>query len=195
MARQPKNQARITTKSGDDGTTGLLLGGRVSKADARTEAYGTVDEAVSALGLARALTEESRVRAIIEELQRHLFTVAAELATDPAHRDELAARFGVVTEAMTAELEAHLETLRAETTLPREFVVPGDTPASAAMDVARSVIRRAERRAVALQQAKTMTNPELVRFLNRASDLAFVVSRYLDRHLGYHGVGRRGAGR
>ena len=195
MARQPKNQARITTKAGDDGTTGLLLGGRVSKADARTEAYGTVDEAVSALGLARALTEESRVRAIIEELQRHLFTVAAELATDSAHHDELASRFGVVTEAMTAELEAHLETLRAETTLPREFVVPGDTQASAAMDVARSVIRRAERRAVGLQQAKTVTNPELVRFLNRASDLAFVVARYLDRHQGYHGIGRRGAGR
>lgn len=190
MADRPKGQARITTKTGDDGTTGLLLGGRVSKADARTEAYGTVDEAVSALGMARSLTEDTRVRAIIEGLQRHLFTVAAELATDAAHLDELATRFGVVTTAMTAELEAHQATLQAETELPREFVVPGDTPASAAMDVARSVIRRAERRAVALQEAQALANPEVVRFLNRASDLAFIIARYLDRHLPYHGAKR-----
>ena len=195
MAPQRKNQARITTKAGDDGTTGLLLGGRVSKADARTEAYGTVDEAVSAFGLARALTDESRIRTIIEELQRHLFTVAAELATDAAHLGELATRFGVVTEAMTAELETHLETLRAETELPREFVIAGDTPESAAMDVARSVVRRAERRAVALQEANITRNPEIVRFLNRTSDLAFVIARYLDRHQPYHSASRRGGSR
>jgi cob(I)alamin adenosyltransferase len=190
MPSAPEPQARITTKHGDDGTTGLLFGGRVSKADPRVEAYGVVDEAISALGLARATTQDGHTRTIIEGLQRHLFTVGAELATAPGFRQQFQQAFGVVTPAMTAELDEQLEALQAEIDLPREFVVPGDSPASAAMDVGRSVLRRAERQAVGLQDAGLLDGEELVRFLNRAGDLAFVLARHLDRHLPYNRVRR-----
>ncbi len=186
MPSDPQPQARIATKHGDDGTTGLLFGGRISKADLRVEAYGAVDEAISALGLARAVTKNGHTRTIIEGLQRHLFAVGAELATGPGLRQQLEQAFGVVTPAMTAELDEQLEALRAETDLPREFVIPGDSQASAAMDVARSVLRRAERRAVGLKDAGLLEGDELLRFLNRAGDLAFVLARHLDRRLPYH---------
>ena len=94
---------KIYTKYGDEGETGLLYGGRVSKADPRAEAYGTADEAVSALGLAKALSENPLVRSIVDRLQRELFTVGAELATDPAHYDKLLAHFSAVTPEMVEE--------------------------------------------------------------------------------------------
>ena len=179
---------RLYTKAGDDGETGLLYGGRISKADPRAEAYGAIDEAVSALGLARALAADPLVRENVELLQRDLFTVAAELATAADQRERLAAHFGVVTPEMTQRLEVLIDRLQAETELPRAFVVPGDSPASGALDLARAIVRRAERRVVALRQAGLLHGPEVLRFLNRAGDLLFILARYHDRRLPYNRV-------
>ena len=141
---------RIYTKYGDQGETGLLYGGRISKADPRAEAYGTIDEAVAALGLAKALIADTigtnaRMREAIDALQRALFTVGAELATAPEQRAKLLQHFAPVTPTMTAALEAQLDALSAEIELPREFIIPGGSPASAALDLARTTLRRAER--------------------------------------------------
>jgi cob(I)alamin adenosyltransferase len=168
---------RIYTRSGDDGTTGLLYGGRVSKADPATEAYGTVDEAVAALGVARASTDAPGVRAQILRLQRDLFVVGADLATNPDERRKLVDGVSLVTAAMVAALEASIDDHVAAHPLPNAFVVPGANPPSAALDVARVVVRRAERRVVELDGTGWPVNPEVRRYLNRLSDLVFVLAR------------------
>lgn len=167
---------RIYTKTGDDGTTGLLYGGRVPKDDLVTEAYGTTDEAVAVLGLARSLIDDPALTERILEIQRELFVVAADLATNPGQRGKLAAGVSLVTEAMTDDLEGRIDALVAERALPEVFIVPGATPASAAIDLARGTIRRAERRVVALERDREV-NPEVRRYLNRLSDLLFVLAR------------------
>ena len=167
----------IVTKTGDGGETGLLYGGRVSKTDARTEAYGAVDEAISALGAARALITDRNRHAIILRIQSELFTVGAELATDAAEYDKLQQHFMVVTPDFTGRLEAEIAALEQEITLPDAFVIPGGTPAAAALDVARTVTRRAERRIVGLQEAGLLKNPEVLRYVNRLSDLIFMLAR------------------
>jgi cob(I)alamin adenosyltransferase len=172
---------KLYTKQGDEGDTGLLYGGRISKADPRTEAYGTVDEAVSALGLARSLSRDTRVREAIEEIQRELFTVGAELATDPAQYDKLQKHFDVVTPQATNAVESRIDEFAAEVNLPPQFVIPGGSQASAALDVARTVVRRAERRAVELNEDGLIANPEVLRYLNRISDLLFILARYMDK--------------
>ncbi|MBI4236725.1 MAG: cob(I)yrinic acid a,c-diamide adenosyltransferase [Chloroflexi bacterium] len=174
---------KIYTRRGDTGETGLLYGGRVSKADPRTEAYGTVDEAVSALGLARSLSQDARVREIVFGLQRELFTVGAELATDADHYATFLKHFKPVTPEMVTRLEEAMDSLQESFTLPRAFVIPGASAASGALDMARSILRRAERRTVALQEAGLLRNPELLRYLNRLADLLFILGRYEDRHL------------
>ena len=174
---------RIYTKGGDEGETGLLYGGRVSKSDLRCEAYGSVDEAVSALGLARSTSRDTRVQAIIKELQRDLFTVGAELATDVAEYAKLKKHFSVITEQMTEHLEHIIDELASEVILPQQFIIPGASPTSAALDMARSSLRRAERRAVQLQEAGQLYNKEVLKFLNRAADLIFMLARYQDREL------------
>lgn len=185
----------IVTKRGDGGETDLLYGGRVSKTDPRTEAGGALDEAVSALGLARALSGEPLVRTVVDELQRALFTLGAELATDAESHEKLAQHFKAVSAEMTQALEAHIGALDAEVDLPPSFIVPGASPASAALDVARSVLRRAERRAVALHERSMLANPEVLRYLNRASDLVFMLARYEDRALPVEVVSERAARR
>lgn len=185
----------IVTKRGDGGETDLLYGGRVSKTDPRTEAGGALDEAVSALGLARALSGEPLVRTVVDELQRALFTLGAELATDAESHEKLAQHFKAVSAEMTQALEAHIGALDAEVDLPPSFIVPGASPASAALDVARSVLRRAERRAVALLERSMLANPEVLRYLNRASDLVFMLARYEDRALPVEVVSERAARR
>jgi cob(I)alamin adenosyltransferase len=170
---------RIYTKTGDDGTTGLLFGGRTSKADLATEAYGTTDEAVAALGLARALTEEPVMREDILVLQRELFVVGADLAANPKERGKLKAGISSVTPAMVERLEGRIDDLVAGHPLPEVFIVPGANAASAALDVARGVVRRAERRVVELlAEVHRETNPEVARYLNRLSDLLFVMARW-----------------
>ena len=167
----------IVTKTGDGGDTGLLYGGRVSKTDPRTEAYGSVDEAISALGSARALIKDRGRHAVILRIQSELFTVGAELATDAAQYDKLQQHFMVVTADFTRRIEDEIVELEQRITLPDAFVIPGGTPAAAALDVARTVTRRAERRIVGLQQAGQLKNPEVLRYINRLSDLLFMLAR------------------
>jgi cob(I)alamin adenosyltransferase len=169
---------RIYTKTGDDGTTGLLYGGRVPKDDLVTEAYGTTDEAVAVLGLARSLTEDPAMQADLLALQRELFVVGADLATNPRERKKLEAEVSLVTDRMVKRLERRIDDLVEERPLPQVFIVPGANPASAAIDTARAVIRRAERDVVALEHAQREVNPEVRRYLNRLSDLLFVLARW-----------------
>lgn len=168
---------RIYTRTGDDGTTGLLYGGRISKADLAAEAYGAVDETVAALGVARAAADDPERAALILRLQRELFVVGADLATNPEARGKLTAGVSLVTAEMVEGLESVIDGLVEKHPLPEEFVVPGASPPSAALDAARGIARRAERRAVALREAGREVNPEAVRYLNRLSDLLFVLAR------------------
>lgn len=178
---------RIYTRKGDTGTTGLLFGGdRVSKADLRTEAYGTTDEAVSALGLARAWIgsetdrTEARLAGLILRLQRELFVVGAELATHADRRERLTDGATRVTAEMVAVLEREIDDLDAIVEQPKEFVVPGESRVGAALDLARTITRRAERRAVALAEAGDLPDSQVVPYLNRLADLLFVMARAAD---------------
>jgi cob(I)alamin adenosyltransferase len=166
----------IVTKHGDRGETGLLYGGRVPKDDPHTEAYGSIDEAVSALGLARALEGNPERAVRLLQLQRQLFTVGAELATARGEHARLEQHFATVSAVDVDALEA--ETHALEERFPiTSFVIPGGTPAAAAIDLARALVRRAERRAVSLARAGELENPEVLRYLNRCSDLLFMLAR------------------
>ena len=172
---------RIYTRKGDTGTTGLLFGGaRVSKADLRTDAYGTTDEAVSALGLARAATGEGALSELIVRLQRELFVVGAELATHVEKRQKLTDGVTRVTAEMTTALELEIDALEAKQAMPVEFVIPGESMAGAALDLARTSVRRAERRAVALTNEGGLPESQVVPYLNRLADLLFVMARAAD---------------
>jgi cob(I)alamin adenosyltransferase len=168
---------RIYTKKGDDGTTGLLYGGRVSKADLATEAYGSVDEAVAALGVARAALADEPLQQLVLRLQRELFVVGADLATNPTERQKLKPAVSLVTPEMTDELERLIDRSVEEHPLPEEFIVPGSNASSAALDLARTMVRRAERRTVEMRDGGGIVNPEALRYLNRLSDLLFVLAR------------------
>lgn len=167
---------RIYTKTGDDGSTGLLYGGRVSKADPVAEAYGGTDEAVAALGIARAASAED-VGAELLALQRELFVVGADLAASPAQRARLEPGVSLVTADMVAGLERRIDAVVATHPLPTAFVVPGANPASAGLDLARAVVRRAERAVVRLEADGRPVNGEVRRYLNRLSDLLFCLAR------------------
>jgi len=169
----------IVTRGGDSGETSLLYGGRVPKDDLHTEAYGALDEAISALGLARATlaASDADFAARILALQRELFTAGAELATGRGERHLLEKHFAVVSAAMVDALEAEVHDLESRVPLPKAFVIPGGTVAAAALDMARTFVRRAERRAVALRRAGELENAEVVRYLNRCSDLLFMLAR------------------
>ncbi len=169
---------RIYTKTGDDGTTGLLYGGRASKADPAVEAYGAVDEAVAAMGLARALAGEGEARSLLLRLQRELFVVGADLATNPNQRHKLTPGVSLVEAPMVEQLEALIDRMVEAHPLPQEFVVPGATPVSAALDVARTLVRRAERRSVELRDSGGAVSDALLHYLNRLSDLLFVLARW-----------------
>src|SRR5438067_4596526 len=165
---------RIYTKRGDDGTTGRLYGGRVSKADPATEAYGTVDEAVADLGLARAFAGEgTHLADQILRIQRALFVVGADLASNPEQRAKLESGVSLVTSEMVDGLESSIDETVERHPLPEEFIVPGANSVSAALDVARATVRRAERRTVELRDTGAEVNPEALRYLNRLSDLLF----------------------
>jgi cob(I)alamin adenosyltransferase len=168
---------KIYTKKGDDGTTGLLYGGRVSKADLATQAYGTTDEAVAVLGLARALSDDAALKEEILALQRELFVVGADLATNPKERAKLEPGVSLATAEMVERLEARIDELVAVHPLPNAFIVPGANAVSAAIDLGRSVVRRAERRVIDLRDSGAEVNDNVLRYLNRLSDLLFVVAR------------------
>lgn len=178
----------VATGRGDDGSTGLLFGGRVQKDDPRTEAYGTTDEAVAALGMARAEIGELRragslppeleaLADLLLRLQRDLFVVGAELAANPEAWPKLQDGTTRVDEAMLAGIETELAAYEARIEMPREFVVPGASRLSAALELSRTILRRAERRAVSLQRDGLIAGAWLVPYLNRQADLVWVLAR------------------
>ena len=178
-------ESAVATRRGDDGTTGLLYGGeRIAKDDLRAEAYGTIDEAVAALGLARAELGAAGIEiavgdlaAIVLRIQRELFVAAAELATQPGAWDRQVDGVSRVTAAMVRGLDELLQTAEAAIVMPTEFVVPGETLVSAALEVARTIVRRAERRAVTLGAQGLIPGPHLLPYLNRLADLLWVLAR------------------
>ena len=174
---------KIYTKKGDDGTTSLWYGGRVTKDSTRTEAYGSLDEACSELGVARALcaadgSEELAVD--ILRLQDDLFVAGAELATAPEAAERLEDGISRVTDEMVEEAERLIDRYMAEVDLPPKFVIPGGNLLSAHLDVARTAIRRAERRISTLAEAGELASPTVIHFVNRASDLAYAMARWAD---------------
>ena len=169
--------AKITTGTGDTGYTGLLGEQRVPKYDPRPDTFGTVDEATSALGLARATTDDPKVKDIIYTIQQELYLLMGELATPPENYEKMGLR---VTSEHVQRLEQTEEALKQEVKIPNKFIIPGDTPAGAALDLARTIIRRAERMAAKLLHDGTIENGEVVRYLNRLSDLVFVLARYAE---------------
>jgi cob(I)alamin adenosyltransferase len=172
---------KIYTKKGDDGTTSLWYGGRVPKTNARTEAYGSIDEANSALGAARALSnDDAELHASILSLQRDLFVAGAELATAPDAADRLEDGVSRITNEMVERLEEEIDRYMGQVDLPPHFVIPGGTQLSAALDLARAMIRRAERRTVELRDSEGLASDTVLRYLNRASDLAFALARFAD---------------
>ena len=169
---------RIYTRGGDDGTTGLLYGGRVDKSDPRTEAYGTTDEAVAALGMARVFIADSLLADLVLRLQRELFVVGAELATATENSHKLRPGTTKVTAEMVDALEEVIDDYVARIRMPEEFIVPGESRGSSFLDFARTVIRRAERQTVAMDRAGLLSDRQVVRYLNRLADLVFVLARY-----------------
>jgi len=168
---------RIYTRRGDDGTTGLLFGGRVAKDSAVPAACGDVDEAQAALGLARAATEPaSELDGLLIGLQRDLWVLMAELATAPENRSRLVAGQTLVTAEMVGALEPLIDDVTTRFDAPTEFVLPGQTPVAAALDLARTVVRRAERSAVSVAAAGS----SVVAYLNRLSDLLWTLARWQD---------------
>ena len=173
---------QIYTRKGDDGSTSLWYGGRVAKSDPRTEAYGALDEAGAVLGVARSLCgpDDAELAADLVGLQRELFVAGAELATAPEAAGRLEDGVSRVTDAMVEGLEPVIDRYMEQVDLPPKFVLPGGTTLSAQLDVARATIRRAERRVVALKETDGLASEAVLRFLNRASDLAFAMARYAD---------------
>ena len=167
----------IYTRTGDDGTTGLYFGGRVAKSSDPIELNGAVDEAQAMLGWARSLAEpRSRLNELLIAIERDLWILMAEVATLPKNRHKLTADKSLVTTGMITRLETEIDALSGETPMPKEFVVPGEDQVSAALDVARTVIRRAERISVAYP----LEDSFVVVYLNRLSDLVWTMARWAE---------------
>jgi cob(I)alamin adenosyltransferase len=172
---------KIYTRKGDDGTTGLWYGGRVQKHDGRPEAYGSVDEAAAALGVCRAAAEAGgELYSDILRMQNELFVCGAQLATAPEAAERLEAGVSRVTPEMVDRLEGDIDRYMERVDLPPKFVIPGGTELSARLDVARTAVRRAERRVSALHHAGDLEDDLVVRYLNRLSDALFAMARFAD---------------
>ena len=174
---------KIYTRKGDDGTTGLWYGGRVSKSDPRPEAYGSVDEAASALGLARAAARAEGNQEVYDDIlrmQNELFVAGAELATAPEAAERLQAGVSKVTTEMVEYLETLIDRYMDRVDLPPKFVIPGGTELSARLDVARTAIRRAERRVSSMREDGQLPDDTVLRYLNRASDAVYAMARFTD---------------
>lgn len=175
---------RIYTRAGDDGSTGMLYGGRVAKDDPRTKAYGGTDETVALLGLARALAPTADGLAdLLLDLQRQLFVVGAELATDIENAGKLKPGISKVTQGMVEALEESIDRMTAVAALPDFFIVPGASAVSAVIDVARAAVRRAERSVVTMSRLGLLADAVVLRYLNRLSDLLFVAARFEEHSL------------
>ena len=159
------------TRKGDDGYTGLLRDGRVPKNHPIMEAVGTVDEASAALGVARAACRGNLSAEIILTIQRDLYSIMAEIAASPEHAEQ----FRKLNASRVSWLETQVDRLRAQVTLPQDFIVPGDSPAGAALALARTIVRRAERQLTGLVHSSIVKNLELLRYMNRVSSVCFVL--------------------
>ena len=171
----------IATKHGDKGETGLIGGARVSKAELRVEAYGTVDELGAALGFARSICEDAEVRELTKAIQRELFTVAGAIAS-PAGGAESPTTY--VTPEMVETLTAHVKRIEATEGILSDWSLPGEHAAAASYDLARTVCRRAERAVVRLSETGVEINPQVVPYLNRLSDLLWLMGRLLELRAG-----------
>lgn len=169
--------ARIYTKTGDDGTTGLLYGGRTNKSEDLIEVFGDIDEAVAALGIARADCHDQPLADLLLRIERELFVVAADLAANPRQRQRLSPGTSQVTAQMVDALERDIDALVTQRPLRPVFIVPGSTSNEAAIDFARAVTRRAERHVVRARVAGHAVSSDALRYLNRLSDLLYVIAR------------------
>jgi cob(I)alamin adenosyltransferase len=166
----------IATKRGDGGMTGLPGGVRVSKTDPRVECYGTIDELISQMGFARSITAHKEVHDLTKEIQRELFKVGSAIGTTPESRKPAPA----ITQEMVDRLEAHVHRIEAMPGILGDWSLPGEIPDSAAMDVARTICRRAERLAVRLFDDGLLQNPQILAYLNRLSDVLWLMGRQLE---------------
>ena len=168
---------RIYTKKGDDGTTGLLYGGRVRKDSPRPEAYGSVDEAQAVVGVARAEAGQgTELDELLVTIERDLWVLMAELATEPSNRTKLVAGESLVTAQMVERLEGTIDEYTSRFAAPTEFVVPGETRLAALLDLARTVVRRAERATIGAASSPSLVVP----YLNRLSDLLWTLARWAE---------------
>ena len=163
--------AKFYTQTGDDGYTGLLGVGRTPKYDQRIETIGTLDEANAVMGMARSMSKTSQTSQILLKSQRDLYHIMAEIAATP----ENASRFREISAVHVSWLESQIEAISKEVTIPDEFIVPGDSPAGAVIDLARTIIRRAERHIAYLLHHNEIENQEILRYVNRLSSLCFVL--------------------
>jgi cob(I)alamin adenosyltransferase len=173
----------IVTKTGDKGETSLMYGHRVPKGDARVDAYGCIDELTAALGLARSIATDKFVSGEILAAQKDLIVVMGELATAPADLERYAKDgFHITTSAMVDRITAVIDDLEKDKSLyPKDWVIPGGTPVSAALDFARATCRHAERHIAAFSASDAKFNIEILRYLNRLSDLCWVLARYVEK--------------
>ena len=173
----------IVTKTGDKGETSLMYGRRLSKADARVEAYGCVDELTAALGLARSVSTDKFLSDEIFAAQKDLIVVMGELATAPGDRERyIKDGFHLTTAKMVDRITAVISNLEKDKSLyPKDWVIPGATGISAALDFARTTCRRAERHVAVFSAGEKDFNPEILRYLNRLSDLCWVLARFAEK--------------
>jgi cob(I)alamin adenosyltransferase len=162
------------TKTGDDGTTGLLGKDRVKKYDIRMETIGCLDEASAVLGLSRAFVCSTEIQEIVLKVQRQLYLVMGEVASEK----EIAEKFRSINQESVSWIESTIDIISQKTSIPSEFIVPGDTKGGAFLALGRTVIRRAERGLAELIDTGLVENKELLRFLNRLSSLLFVLELY-----------------
>jgi len=172
--------AHFYTRMGDDGYTGLLGEGRIPKYALRPEAIGTIDEASAALGIVRVMCQAAQTGPLLLCVQRDLYNLMTELAATPENIE----RFHKIDISRVTWLEAQTDAITELVNLPGEFIVPGDSPAGAAMDLARTIVRRAERRVAQLLHAGEIENPDLIRYLNRLSSLCFVLELLENQAIG-----------
>ncbi len=175
----------ISTRTGDTGTGQLMFGGRVSKASARLEAVGTIDELGSALGMCRVEAADDPLAPRIEQIQRDLFIVGAELGTSPSQRRNLTRE---ITQQHVEDLDAQVAELEAIPGMLEGWALPGATRLGATLDVARTVCRRAERRLVAVYELDGVVNTALIPYINRLSDVLWLYARWYEHRLGLSGA-------
>lgn len=168
---------KIYTRDGDDGTTGLYFGGRTNKDSEQIDVNGAVDEAQASLGWARSLSAQNpRLNDLLITVERDLWVLMAEVATSPENRRKLAPNKSLVTLEMITRLEHEIDALSEGIEIPKDFIVPGENQLAASLDVARTVVRRAERLAVGYQLADSL----VVAYLNRLSDLVWTMARFAE---------------